>query len=135
MTRMPTIINVHQPQRTEYVTRAVTVHEHRAPTDQSVALLKEMEQAATAKLIDATHIGDTAFECVVHQFLDHASDSTILRAVFSINGKKMTAEHRARPRSGDEEAAAMIGLRDEVAKTIATHMIASTFAAARRNGR
>ena len=37
--------------RTEYVTREV--HEHRAPTDESVKLLREMEQKARDQVIEA----------------------------------------------------------------------------------
>lgn len=124
--RRPTIIQVNQPQRAEYVTREV--HEHRAPTDQSVALLKEMEKAAAAKLISAVHVGDTAFECIIHKFRDNLSDRTVVCAVFSLNGKKMKAEHSYRPQDPSDDVKAATGLRDEVAKIIATEMIASSFA-------
>lgn len=123
--RQPIFVHVTQPTQTEYVTREV--HEHRAPTDESVKILKEMERAAEAKVIEAIKVGDTTFECVVHRALDHMSDEVVMRAVFGLNGKKETAEHRVGTRTlrDDGEPALWIGLRDEIAKVIATRMIES----------
>lgn len=83
--------------RTEHVSLTTTVHEHRAPTDESVRLLKEMEEKAERKLVESIHVGDTLVECVIHVWQDHASDCTRVRAVFKINGKQETAEHEFRP--------------------------------------
>src|SRR5437899_141820 len=73
--------------QTSHVTERVTehVHEHRAPTDESVRLLSEMEKAARDKIVEAIHVGDTTFECVVHIERRFADDSTYLIAVFSLN--------------------------------------------------
>lgn len=131
MARQPTHIIVHQPTRTEYVTREI--HEHRAPTDQSVALLKEMEAAAKDKIVDAVHVGDSYFECVVHIEKDLIADCTRMRAVFKLNGHCETADHVFRPRNPGDELTAANALRDEVAKVIASKMLASAFAAMYRN--
>ncbi len=40
----------------------VEVTEHRAPTDESVQLLKEMEQAARAKMLDCIPLGNTSLD-------------------------------------------------------------------------
>lgn len=123
------VIPVEGQTRTEYVTR--TVHEHRAPTDQSVALLREMESAAKQSVDQAIHIGDTSFECVVHVALDMLSDCTRMKAVFKLNGKTKTAEHSYRPRDSndlDAKRNAAIALRDEVAKVIANEMVNDAFA-------
>ena len=48
--------------RTEYVTRNVNVTEHRAPTDESVKLLREMEAKAEAEVIKAVAVGNQSFE-------------------------------------------------------------------------
>jgi hypothetical protein len=118
--------------RTEHVTR--TIIEKRAPTDESVRLLAEMEQAAEAKLISSVNVSNTAFECVVHSIKDYLSDGTMLRAVFRLNGEQCTAEYRHNNsdiNSGIEEAAT--GLRDAVAKVIANKMIATAFSKINRN--
>lgn len=125
--RKPMVINVHAPVRTDYVTREI--HEHRAPTDESVRLLKELEEKAEAKIIETIRIADTSFECVVHQFLEAMTMDTVLRAVFSLNGKKHKAEHRFQESIRDrmDHQKEFTALRDEVAKVIATEMICDAF--------
>jgi hypothetical protein len=117
--RRPIYINVEQP--TEYLTREV--HEHRAPTDESVRLLKELEEKARAKVIESIHIGDTIFECVVHVMQDVLNDATVFHAIFSLNGKRESVEYVSR--DGDRTKA-IHGLRDEIANVIANHMIISS---------
>jgi len=130
-------IVVATPTRTEYVTR--NVHIHRAPTDESVRLLKEMEDAAEKKIIESVHVKSNAFECVVHVMDDALSDEKIYRAVFSLNGKTMTAEHRHSARDPDDRFAGIDGLVNEVAKVIARDTLAEAFtklnAAIRARGR
>lgn len=127
MARQPPVVVVTTPTRTEYVTREV--HEHRASTDASVALLKEMEDAARAKVDDAIHVSNTAFECVVQIEKDAMNDCTWLRAVFKLNGQTETAKHSFRPREPGDELTAVNALRDQIAKVIASKMLASAFAA------
>lgn len=122
-------VNINAPTRTEYVTREVV--EHRAPTDDSVRLLKEFEEKAQAKLDSAVHVGDASFECVIHRAQDMMSDCTKLRAVFSLNGIRETAEHECRPESPDDERKAIQALRDKVAAVIASRMIANAFSKAK----
>ena len=116
------VVPVHGETRTEYVTREV--HEHRAPTDASVALLREMEQAAQTKVIEAVRVGNTSFECVVHREIDNLNDQIVFCAVFKLNGQQETAEYRSERRhDAADMAASWRGLRDEIARVIATRMI------------
>ena len=115
------VVPVTGETRTEYVTR--DVHEHRAPTDASVKLLREMEQAAEAKVIEAVRVGNTTFECVVHQAHDMLNDQVLFRAVFKLNGRQETAEYRCGVHKADDIGDAWRNLRDEIAKVIATRMI------------
>lgn len=99
--------------KTEYATREVNVH--RAPTDESVRLLKEMEDAARNRIVDSMYIEDTACACVVQSFDNVIDRSISLVATLSINGEKMEVEYRGR----DAPEAAVIKLRDMVAVRIA----------------
>ena len=132
MSKIPQIIVVDN-RPTGHVSSHVTIKERRAPTDASVALLKEMEAAASAKIVDAVHVANTAFDCVVHVAKDYANDCTRMRAVFSLNGQRETAEIEFRPRNPSDELQAANTLRDDVAKVIASKMIASAFAAMYRS--
>jgi hypothetical protein len=113
---------VFAPQRrtTEYVTKEI--HEHRAPTDDSVRLLREMEGKAKEQIIEALHIGDTTFDCVVHVSKRFEDSTTRLLAVFSLNGKKLTAEHIEHDHRYERDAA-FAALRDAIAKEIATEVL------------
>ena len=102
--------------RTEYVTREI--HEHRAPTDASVKLLAELEDRARDRVIEAVHVGDVTFECVIHT-MKHCIDQSIeVMAVFSMNGRKMTVSHREQEWRTDKQAM-MQALRDKMAAEIA----------------
>lgn len=75
--------------RTEYVTREV--HEHRAPTDESVKLLREMEQAADAKRTASMQMPGNLFQGVVEAYRNNADATIHARAVFDLNGKRLSA--------------------------------------------
>jgi hypothetical protein len=133
-TREPNIVIVEQPTRTQYVDRHVTITEKRAPTDDSVKLLREMEQKAEAEVIKAVQIGNATFECVVHQSRDMMSDLMRWRAVFKLNGKQMIANIETNPREdgGANLQGAMTKLRDEMAKVIASEVLNDGFVALMR---
>lgn len=116
-----------QPQR---VTERVTVekHEHRAPTDESVRLLSEMEKAAKDKIIEAIDVSDNQFSAVVHIMQDMLSRRTLAECVFSMNGKKVTAKVSIPSSSSaklgsDPKRELATAIRDEVAKEIASLLV------------
>jgi len=108
---------------TEQVTRHV--HEHRAPTDESVKLLREMEDKAREQIIEAVHVGDTTFECVIHTYKQAIDMSTMWIAIYSLNGKKLTTKvttggmfiEKMSPQAQVE------ALRDAIARDLATEVL------------
>lgn len=78
---------------------SVHVTEKRAPTDESVRLLAEMEAAAQARVKAAIRVTDTAFEGVVHISDDVMNNRTLAACMFSLNGKKMEARTHFQPDS------------------------------------
>jgi hypothetical protein len=71
------------------ITHAETeIHEHRAPTDKSVALLSEMEQAARGKLLSVNRLINNTLEATWYVFDDPVSWD--LRGVlqFKLNGRE-----------------------------------------------
>lgn len=109
---------------TQRVAEHVHVTERRAPTDESVRLLKEFEEKAESRRIDAIKVGDTTFECVIHSERDHASGDAVWWATFSLNGKKLQAQHRAQYDALDAKQEHIVALRDAIAREIATHVLA-----------
>lgn len=104
--------------------REVNITEKRAPTDDSVRLLKEMEAAVMAKMVASVNVANTHFECVVHGMIDHLNDKVDFVAVFKVNGHKMEARTSVRSGTPIEEVA--VKVRDSVAIEVA-NLIAPLF--------
>jgi hypothetical protein len=96
----------------------VSVAEKRAPTDASVSLLREMESAAQAKITEAIVVSDNKFECVIHKIHNFVDNRTIMRAVFLLNGIRMTAEYSEFVDHATPQSLAT-GIRDAIAKEVA----------------
>lgn len=116
-----------QPRHTtEYVTREVNVH--RAPTDKSVALLKEMEQAARDKVLETIRLENNGFEAVCHRMVNYADNDTIWKCIYSLNDKRFETTVRLSDRRDPMDVVDM--LRDEMAKDIAAAILAPALVAA-----
>lgn len=102
-----------------YHTHNVT--EKRAPTDESVRLLREMEQKAQDEVIQSIRLQNTEFDGVIHVMRNIMDCTTSYRCVFKLNGKKFMAEHVAK--EWDDKDSRVIGIRDAVAKEIANTVV------------
>lgn len=71
-----------------YVHERRDIHEHRAPTDQSVALLKEMETAAENKRFSSFRLEGNALRGVVEIAFSACDDTLRAVALFELNGTK-----------------------------------------------
>lgn len=110
---------VHQAP--DHIRAEITVTEKRAPTDESVRLLREMEAKAKAEVIKAVAINDNLFNGVIHTMFDALSYRTTVRLVYSMNGKKLTTDyHIDDSRSLDDSIA---GLIDAVAQDVAIEIL------------
>lgn len=81
------------PTQVRRVTEHVTINEHRAPTDESVELLKEMEEAARNKFSQSIRLNINKFECVVHTGYDAANAAQIFLVQYSLNGCRREVEY------------------------------------------
>lgn len=78
------------PQKTEYITKEV--HEYRAPTDESVKLLREMEQKAKNEVVKSIQLESNYLKANVYLFLDPMSFNNMFRVVFDINGHSYVSD-------------------------------------------
>jgi hypothetical protein len=102
---------VDQRPRVERVTTSVNVTEHRAPTDESVKLLREMEAAVEARRIESFQLVSNDFTCRVDAFRDIGYEKLTMIAVFDLNGKRYTAEasvHKYDYKTSDDCRGALI---------------------------
>ncbi len=70
------------------VTNRTFVHEKRAPTDESVRLLKEMEDAARSKIEQSIRLTDNAFSGLVSVWTDQMNRQLVVVVSYSLNGHR-----------------------------------------------
>ncbi len=115
---------IYPPRGPSSISATVSITEKRAPTDESVRLLREMEQKARDEVLQSIKVGNTVFECIVQQVVDCFNDQVRMQAAFSLNGKKMKAEFCMWTHEARENRMKLInGLRDEMGRVIATEVL------------
>lgn len=105
----------------------VNVTEKRAPTDESVRLLKEMEEAARNKVLETIVVADTSFECKIHKMVDPINDQDVYNVVFSLGKQKRRTEVRVDKYRKLTPQEVAVAIRDAVAVDISNHLLATTF--------
>lgn len=112
-----------------YITKApaypqyVSVTEKRAPTDESVKILREAEDRAQKAIVESTHVDNCPIDAVLHKQFDVLSDSTKYACIFKINGKKHRVDYEHRPKgclsANEDKLSVAMGVRDAIAQEIA----------------
>jgi len=116
----------------ERVTQNVNVTERRAPTDESVRLLREMEKAANDSVLKAVRVENCHIDAVIHQKREVQSCMAVFVVVYRINGERRDVRYEHNDKFGDsrqEQEAAAIGLRDALAKDVANVIASQVFGA------
>jgi hypothetical protein len=100
-----------------------TVTEKRAPTDESVRLLREMEAKSREQVQQSIRLDNTAIDGVLQYHKDIFNDQQVLGCVFSVKGKRMEAKYVGSAEATREDL--VIGIRDAIAREIANHLTAT----------
>lgn len=74
--------------------RTLEIKEHRAPTDESVRILKELEQEAMNKIVAMGKVEDNIFNAKWYIFNDCMAWEDRCRCVFTMNGKEHDFEFK-----------------------------------------
>ena len=108
-----------------YHTHSVT--ENRAPTDESVRLLKEMEAEARKKITESTTVHNTEFTCKLHKYYDALNAADKYAVIYTLNGKqsRIDVDVEAYKMLTPEQTACFI--RDKVAVDISNKMLYTAF--------
>jgi len=108
-----------------YHTHNVT--EKRAATDESVRLLKEMEDEARKKITETTTVHNTEFVCKLHKYHDALNAADKYAVIYTLNGKQSRIDLSvdAYKELTPEQTACFI--RDKVAVDIANKMLHTAF--------
>lgn len=94
----------------------------------------DLNEAARDSVTASIRLTNTPCDCALHEWYDNTNDETLLRAVFAINGRRMTVDSRQPGRASEAHYAA---LASAVAQSIAAEILAKPMAEAmcRRFGR
>jgi hypothetical protein len=111
------------PRRTEHHHHRAEVVEKRAPTDESVKLLREMEDAVREKMLASLPIKGNAFEghVVVEHSIFQAEIAAV--AVFSLNGRRLEARASVSEFDGNVRLALLDKLHQAIAEKVATEIL------------
>lgn len=110
----------------------VDVTENRAPTDESVRLLKEMEAEARKKITESTTVHNTEFTCKLHKYHDAMNCSDNYAVIYTLNGvqRRIDINVDIYEMLTPDQVACFI--RDEVAVDIANKMLSTAFMDAKK---
>lgn len=106
---------------TQRIQESVTVHQHRAPTDESVRLLREMEQAAREKVTQSIRLENSPIDAVVHAQCDPMTGDREFVVFIKINGKRLEVRKTFRDFDLTTQAIAN-GLLESVSTLIAIEL-------------
>ncbi len=115
----------------EHHSHTHTVTEKRAPTDESVKLLREMNAAAKQEIITAIRVENCAIECIVHILNNHLNGTIDFIVIYKLNGVQRSVEYSSK--TFDNEEKTITGVIDAVARDIVVNTLVKPFNTALRN--
>ena len=104
----------------------IEVTEKRAPTDESVKLLKEFEEKAIEKIVSSTRVQDNDFEYMVHSAKDYMNSGYKFMIVYSLNGNKRKIDYEYNPRYDINPSEAVAGVVKTLSEDIASNILKNT---------
>jgi len=110
--------------------RAVTVTEKRAPTDESVRLLKEMEQKARDNIIASIELDSNLVKGRVFVMKEWLSGKNNFAVLMDINGKRV--EIKVSTDEYDSVESQMQRIYEEIGKRIAVEVMPAVFDEAKK---
>lgn len=111
--------------RARHSNTTVTINEKRAPTDESVKLLREMEQAAKDNIVHTLKLEKNGFEAVVHFAISALDLNYMGKAIFDLNGKRMVVEESISQYQGPK--ALVQALMKKISERIAEEVLQHAF--------
>jgi hypothetical protein len=115
-------------QGTKHVYETRNIHEHRAPTDESVKLLREMEKAAKDNFLGRFDFKDNKLNGTVAVMSDYLNNEFVLAILFSLNGREHRVEVResmSKHKAITEDTAKYL-LAESIAKAVTKELLCQT---------
>lgn len=105
----------------------IDVHEHRAPTDQSVKLLREMEKKAEKNVLSTVRLTDCPVDCVIHHMQSAITQRIHFVIMYKINGKEHRLDYHSDPFVDKTQEQIVIGIKTALALDLSIHLLAPVF--------
>ncbi len=105
----------------------VNIVENRAPTDESVRLLKEMEEEVKNNIIDSIRLTNNGFEGQVLVNQNYINGQLDILVVFKLNGKKIVTKFFINHFDVNHKDKWIPELIDAVAKDISIEILSNVF--------
>lgn len=121
------MFDVHRYERHQH-NHTTTIKEQRAPTDESVRLLREMEQKARDSVLQSVRVKDCPVDAVVHVHEDLLNGRTLFKVIYQINGARREVDAAVEIGAEWQETAGH--LIDALAKDIALTILAPSIRSA-----
>lgn len=99
-----------------HISISSTHKEYRAPTDESVKLLKEFQEKAQKEVIKSVRLDNNDFKAVIQHYRDYSSCDTKLRAVFELNGRREVLDMVIRAEMQDPVVEILKAMSDRIAE-------------------
>ena len=106
---------------------ALYVTEKRAPTDESIRLLKEMEEEVKNNIIDSIRLTNNGFEGQVLVNQNYINGQLDILVVFKLNGKKIVTKFFINHFDVNHKDKWIPELIDAVAKDISIEILSNVF--------
>ena len=110
-----------------YHTYNSTTHEHRAPTDESVRLLKEFEEAARKKIEASIRLDNNMFKAHIMKSPDYMAWDKTYVVLYELNGQKQRCEIKVSDLQAKNEDATKFFVLGELGKHIAANILQEAF--------
>lgn len=81
---------------TQLIPYVKTVHEHKAPTDDSIRIYKEIKEKAYNSLLYSFTLSDNIFDAKVMVYQDYELGDRVCAYSFLLNGRRVKNEFRSR---------------------------------------
>ena len=101
--------------------QTVNIKEVRAPTDDSIKLLRELEEKIEKSFIESFRLPDNKLEGVVHKQFDVHSQSEVYLVIYKLNGVNRTVKIQVFvPLSRND---LLIKVYEEIGKDVAAYLM------------
>ena len=115
------MFDTYHTTRTEQLTKNII--EHRAPTDESVRLLRDMEGQAKAEILKAVRLDRNELKAVFHKKIDALTMDEIIVCMIDLNGKRVQGEISLKGAMFGDELAKFCKIKEELASIIAKQIL------------